>query len=278
MNKIKFGLKNTHYAVVTENADDSITYGTPKAMPGSVTLSLKANVNKENIAADDVVDYAEAFENNGYDGDLELQIVPDDFRTDVLGETFDENGVLIENKDAAPKKIALMFEISGDKRKARHIMYNCSVTKPDIESSTKGDKLESKTDKLSISAAPAKDTGDIKAKVYSDNAKYSTWFSEVYRTSGTPAILVTPTEVVFDKNTSNQKDIVLNLISSATLSSIKNGSTTLSSTTHYTSASGVVTLKTSYLSTLGVGVTELIFTFSGNKTRSVNIKVIDTTN
>lgn len=278
MNKIKYGLKNVHYAAVTEGADGSISYGTPKPIPGAVTLSLKANVEKEDIPADDIPDYATVYDNKGYDGELEIQILPDDFKTDILGETLDTNGVLVENKDAEPKNVALLFEFSGDKNKARHIMYNCSVTKPDIESSTKGDKAESKTDKLTFLASPAKDTGNIKAKVYSDNSKYATWFSSVYLSAGAPDVLVTPTEVVFDKKTDNQKDIVLNLIGGATLSSIKNGSTALTTSTHYTNASGVVTIKSSYLATLGEGLTQLLLTFSGSKTRTVNINVIDTTN
>lgn len=277
-NTIKYGLKNAHYAVVTEGADGSITYGTPKPIPGAVTLSLKASVEKENIPADDIPDYATVYDNKGYDGELEVQILPDDFKTDVLGETLDTNGVLVENKDAEPKNIALLFEFSGDKKKARHVMYNCSVTKPDIESSTKGDKAESKTDKLTFSASPAKDTGNIKAKIYSDNSSYATWFNSVYLSAGTPAVLVSPTEVVFDKKTENQKDIVLNLIGGATLSSIKNGGTTLSTTTHYTNTSGVVTIKATYLATLGEGLVQLLLTFSGSKTRTVNINIIDTTN
>ena len=33
----------------------------------------------------------------GYEGDLELALIPEDFRTEILKEELDDNGVLIEN-------------------------------------------------------------------------------------------------------------------------------------------------------------------------------------
>ena len=277
MNKIKYGLTNTHYAIVNEGADGSITYGTPKRIYGAVSMSGKANVEKEDIAADDISDYVTMYDNKGYDIEIELLDTDDDFRTDVLGETKDSNGVIIENKDAIPKKIALLFEMSGDKNKTRFAFYSCSVTKPDIEASTKGDKIDAKSDKISLTAGPARDTGNIKAKVNEGDSAYTNWYKNVYLTSGQPAFVVSPTDVVFDKATANQKDVVVNILGSATLSSIKNNGTALTKTTHYTEASGVVTIKSTYLATLGTGTTQLLFTFSNSQTRTVTVSVIDTT-
>ena len=94
-NKVKFNLKNTHYALLTIGEDGTPTFGTPVPMPGSVSISLEANGEPENFYADGGVYYV--INNNcGYDGDLELALIPESFRTDVLKETLDSKEVQTE--------------------------------------------------------------------------------------------------------------------------------------------------------------------------------------
>ena len=57
-NKVKFGLKNVHYAVVTETADAQTgaitsTYTTPKAWKGSVSITMDPNGEDVPFYADD---------------------------------------------------------------------------------------------------------------------------------------------------------------------------------------------------------------------------------
>lgn len=180
MNKVKYDLKNAHYAVLTEETDGKFTYGTPVKIPGAVSISLAPQGNIKKFHADGIVYYQTA-SNNGYEGDLEMALVPETFRTDVLGEKMDTNKVLIESTDAKTKAFALLFEFAGDSKGIRHVMYNCTATRPSIESKTKEEEVDPVTEKLTISAAPRSD-GKIKAKTGDavDEETYNGWYQSVY--------------------------------------------------------------------------------------------------
>lgn len=179
-NKVKYNLKNAHYALLTIGEDGTVTYGMPVALPGSVSLSLDANGEPENFYADGIAYYV-INNNMGYDGDLELALIPESFRTDVLKEKLDSKGVLIENSDAELAQFALLFEFDGDVRHIRHVMYNCSASRPKIEGKTNEDKKEVQTETLTIKATPLAD-GKVKAKTgnTTDAAVYAGWYKAVY--------------------------------------------------------------------------------------------------
>ena len=92
--------------------------------------------------------------NCGYDGDLELALIPESFRTDVLKETLDSKGVRIENSEVELAAFALLFEFNGDQKHIRHVLYNCSASRPGIEGKTNEDSKEVQTEKLSLKAVP----------------------------------------------------------------------------------------------------------------------------
>ena len=179
-NKIKYGLKNVHAAIQTET-DGVYAYATPAAIPGAVSLSLEAQGEASPFYADDCEYYVSAG-NNGYSGDLEIALIPEWFRTDILQETKDSNGVLVETSDGKQAvKFALLFEFAGDVKAVRHVMYNCTVARPAVGSQTKEENIEPQTESLTITSKPRTD-GLVKSKTGDTTATdtYEGWYTDVY--------------------------------------------------------------------------------------------------
>ena len=178
-NKIKFGLSNVYYAPITATADGVPTYGTPVRIPGAVSLSFSASGSSDAFYADNIK-YVITDTNAGYEGDLEVALIPDSFKTSILGETKDTtNGIVIENSDTKVKEFALLFQIEGDASARRFCMWRCSATRPNVEGQTKEDKTEPKTEKLTITAMAREDTHDVKCYASPSDTAYSTWFTAV---------------------------------------------------------------------------------------------------
>ena len=179
-NKVKFNIRNVHYAKLTVSETGEVTFAKPVPMPGAVSLSLDPNGEPSVFYADGYAYYTIS-NNQGYEGDLELALVPESFRTDILKETMDSNSVLIEDATVETEKFALLFEFDGDVKKIRHVLYNCIASRPTIESSTKEDEIEVKTETLSITASPLSG-GYVKARTSdtTTEAAYEGWYQAVY--------------------------------------------------------------------------------------------------
>ena len=193
-NKVKYNLKNVHAAKLTETVTEGVTsysYATPQAIPGAVSITLDAEGDSSPFYADGIV-YFRSYANNGYSGDLEIALIPEWFRTEILMEVLDTNGILVEKADNAESvKFALLFEFDGDERAIRHVMYNCSASRPSIESSTKEETIEPGTETLPLTADPRED-GLVKSRIGDTTAKatYDGWYQSVY----VPAVETAGTE------------------------------------------------------------------------------------
>ena len=183
-NKIKYGLKNVHYAVATIADDGSATYGTPVRIPGAVNLSLEPQGDRDPFYADDV-EYFVSISNTGYEGDLEIALVPESFEKDVLKAIEDTKKVLFEEVSPEIVHFALLFQFAADKKNIRHCFYNCTAMRPTVEGETKGENIEPKTETLSLRAGSVyfegldKDIVKAKTKADTDATTYEGWFSAV---------------------------------------------------------------------------------------------------
>lgn len=184
-NKVKYGLKNVYYAKATiDAATQTATYDTPVRWPGAVSLSMDAEGESTKFRADNV-DYWVGQSNNGYSGDFESALIPDSFRKDILGDIVDGNGLLVENAGALTQEFALLFQFEGDQNATRHVLYNCTATRPSVSGSTTDEQIEPQTETLTLTAVAIHDAAlnkdIIKARCNEADTPYSTWFDAVYQ-------------------------------------------------------------------------------------------------
>lgn len=184
-NKVRFGLKNVYYAPATISAANVATYGNPVAIPGAVSLELDMQGERTKFRADNI-DYWVGNSNNGYEGDLEMALFPDQFKIDVLGYVKDSNDVVFEDVAATGNPFALLFEFDGDDHQTRHVLYNCVATRPGLNGRTTEETITPETERVTITATAIhnatlnKDV--VKASVTPEQStQYSAWFSSVYQ-------------------------------------------------------------------------------------------------
>ena len=192
-NKVKYGLKNVHYALVTESvvttgADAGKTvssYGELKALTGAVSLSMSSTASKSVFRADNE-DYYVSYGEGGYEGDLEVARVNEDFLKDVLGYVEDQDKILVESSSAfkTVNYFALVFEFDGDQRETKHCLYKCSASRPDIASQTTGEggTTDPQTETLTLTAVPRADEDKyihIQTQEATSTAVTAAWYTAV---------------------------------------------------------------------------------------------------
>lgn len=190
MNKVKFGLKNVHYAKMIIGEDGSITYDTPVHIPGAVNLSLDPQGDESPFYADNVKYYND-YANNGYSGDLEMANIPDSFSKDILGQTVDNNGAIIESTEDKSSKFALMFEVDGDVNEKRTVYYNCSASRPKAEASTTTETKEPKTDTITITASARSTDNLVRASIEPNETNktiFNNFYKSVYEKNATASV------------------------------------------------------------------------------------------
>ena len=110
-NKVKYNLKNVHAAKLTETDSDGTTTFVCGAKGNPRCSEYQSGCGGETspFYADGIV-YFRSVTNNGYSGDLEIALIPEWFRTEILQEKLDAKGVLVENSGVGESvKLPLRF-------------------------------------------------------------------------------------------------------------------------------------------------------------------------
>lgn len=187
-NKVRFNLKNVHYAVLTETVSTSGTvsysWATPVHVAGAVSLDLSPEGDTSPFYADGIVFY-QSIANQGYSGSLEMARISDTMLKDVWGLTLGSTSkVLTENANVNPKNFALLYQVDGDADNEYYCLYNVSGQRPAIGSETNEESKEPKTQTFDISAIPLAD-GRVLARTTANTptATKTGWFTSVFQES-----------------------------------------------------------------------------------------------
>lgn len=175
--KVKFGIKNVHIFPMKDNTP---SYGDVIDVPGAVSLSLDAQGDINKFHADNIV-YYQTSANNGYEGDLEIALIPDEVWEKVFNYVKDEDNVYTENTGKVVTPFAMTFEEDGDQTGTKFVLYNCTATRPSRSLSTTQDSVEPTTQTLSVSAAPLRD-GNVLAMTSAETTLdvVKNWHTGVY--------------------------------------------------------------------------------------------------
>ena len=183
-NKVHYDLTNVHMAPMLTTGENP-TWDDFQRIYGAISMDLAAQGETVKLRADGT-DYYVSKSNNGYEGDLNLAMIVDWIRINILGDTLSETDkVLVENAMQEGKPFAMAFEFLGDKWNRRHLIYNLVAGRPNIKGENKDNQKEPDTETLSITASPLAD-GKVKASTTEETPQevYDNWYKKVWTGDG----------------------------------------------------------------------------------------------
>lgn len=181
INKVLYGVEKCYVAKITET-EEGITYGTPFPVKGVRGINMDPQGETTKNYADNIVYYISS-SNQGYEGDLVLFVTPEQFLTEILGQTKDKNGAVFENADDKTARFALMFEGKGDAAARRWVFFDCTATRPSRENNTLEESIEAGEETMTITMSPRSTDKVVKAYIEpndTNKAIYDAFFTKVY--------------------------------------------------------------------------------------------------
>lgn len=176
-NKIKYGLSEVHVAFIGAEG-----YEAPIAIPGAVNMELDAEGGETSFYADNKK-YFNQKKNDGYSGTLEMALFPDAVKARMLGDYIDSDGNYVEDADGKPTSFALLFQIEGDVKARRTVLYEVTGSRPSEGGETSEDTIEPNTETMDITAVPHRfetiGKNVPKLTAHEDEASYAGFFTAV---------------------------------------------------------------------------------------------------
>ena len=175
-NKVEFGISELHVGTYTIDEDGVATLGEPYHQKGAVSFSPEEQ-SEQNIFYADNISFWSGYSGGTFEGDLEVAMFDDAFKTQFLGYVTLTNGGLANVKNATKPNVYVAFQVEGDAESRRVILYNCSLGAITREYNTIEESKEPATETLGVTCIGDNGTGVTMAVLKPADTGYSTLFT-----------------------------------------------------------------------------------------------------
>ena len=175
-NKVEFGISQLHIGTYTVAAGGTVTLGTPYHQAGAVSFSPEENSEQNTFYADNIA-YWSGYSGGSIEGDLEVAMFDDDFKTQFLGYVTLADGGLANVKNATKPNVYIAFQVEGDAEARRVILYNCSLGAITREYNTLEESKEPTTETLAVTCTGDNASGVTMAVYKPGDAGYANLFT-----------------------------------------------------------------------------------------------------
>lgn len=174
-NKVLFGISQLHVGTYTDD-NGTVTLGTPYHQKGAVSFSPEEQSEQNTFYADNIA-YWSGYSGGTIEGDLEVAMFDDEFKTKFLGYRALANGGLALVKGATKPNVYIAFQVEGDVEARRVILYNCTLGAINREYSTIEESKEPGTATIGVTAIGDNTTGVTMATYKPEDVGYATLFT-----------------------------------------------------------------------------------------------------
>ena len=175
-NKVEFGISELHVGTYTVDDQGTVTLGTPYHQAGAVSFSPEENSEQNTFYADNIA-YWSGYSGGTIEGDLEVAMFDDAFKTQFLGYVALADGGLANVKNATKPNVYVAFQVEGDAESRRVILYNCTLGAITREYNTIEESKEPTTETLAVTCTGDNNTGATMAVYKTGDAGYATLFT-----------------------------------------------------------------------------------------------------
>ena len=175
-NKVEFGISQLHVGTYTVDDQGVATLGTPYHQKGAVSFSPEENSEQNTFYADNIA-YWSGYSGGSIEGDLEVAMFDDSFKTQFLGYVTLTNGGIANVKNATKPNVYIAFQVEGDAESRRVILYNCSLGAIKREYNTIEENKEPATETLGVTCVGDNTSGVTMAVLKPADTGYSTLFT-----------------------------------------------------------------------------------------------------